>query len=164
MVTEHAYSPGEAGITSSLLELGGVCGALVAGYASDRLFRARRMPVGAIMLWCLALALLSFPTLSSSGKIGNAVAICLVGLFAFGPESLLAGSASLDIGGEKRAGGAAGFVNCLGSLGQVCSPLLAAWAAANGSWDTLFYVFSASALAAGGVLASRWNYVPTGGR
>jgi len=161
MTQQLAYSPRQAGLTSGLLELAGFLGALAAGYASDRLFAARRMPVGALMLWGLALALLCFPYLSASGQWGNGLAIALGGFLAFGPESLLAGSASLDLGSNEQAGGAAGFVNGLGSLGMVLSPFLAAYAASGFGWDKLFFLFAAAAALAGIVLARRWNYLGT---
>ena len=44
------YGPGEAGYTSSLFELAGFCGAVLAGYLSDHFMRGRRFPLGTIML------------------------------------------------------------------------------------------------------------------
>jgi len=51
LVQRMQYSEAWAGYTSSLFELVGFSGALIAGYVSDRLLDGRRYPVGATMLF-----------------------------------------------------------------------------------------------------------------
>ena len=52
---------------------------------------------------------------------------------------------------------AGGFVNGVGSLGQVTSPLLVSAVVRMAEWDALFYVFTGVALLGGVALAWRWN-------
>ena len=66
LVQRMQYNESQAGYTSSLLELVGFSGALIAGYVSDRLLNGRRYPVGATMLFGLAAALLMHPVISGS--------------------------------------------------------------------------------------------------
>ena len=54
LVQRMQYSDAWAGYTSSLFELVGFSGTLIAGYVSDRLLNGRRYPVGATMLFLLA--------------------------------------------------------------------------------------------------------------
>ena len=67
-MTQHLkYSVQDAGYTSSLYELVGFLGAIIAGYASEKLFQSRRFPVGALMLWGLALTALILPKTQRHG-------------------------------------------------------------------------------------------------
>jgi MFS transporter, OPA family, sugar phosphate sensor protein UhpC len=158
-MTQHlGYAPREAGYTSALYELVGVLGAIVAGYASDRLFQSRRFPVGAIMLWGLALVSLAQPTLAARGHTWNAVGISLIGIMTYGPDTLMSGAAAQDVGSREGAGTAAGLIDGVGSIGQLFSPYVVALVAERFGWDVLFYVFVVFSLIGGGLLATRWNY------
>jgi MFS transporter, OPA family, sugar phosphate sensor protein UhpC len=158
MIQHLGYAPREAGYTSSLYELVGFGGAIVAGYASDRLFQSRRFPVGAIMLWGLALVSLAHPTLAHWGHTWNAVGISLIGIMTYGPDTLMSGAAAQDVGAEAGAGTAAGLIDGVGSIGQLFSPYVVALAAGHFGWDFLFYLFVGFSLLGGGLLATRWNY------
>ncbi len=74
------YTDKAAGYTSSVYELVGILGVLAAGYASDKLFQARRFPVGAIMLYGLAVALFFHPTLAEISILANAISIGVIGI------------------------------------------------------------------------------------
>ncbi len=65
------YSDERAGYTSSLFEMIGFLGPILAGYASDRLLRSRRFPVGATMLWVLGFMCLVQPLANLAGILGN---------------------------------------------------------------------------------------------
>ena len=153
------YSDSTAGYTSSVYELMGILGVLLAGYASDKLFQARRFPVGALMLYGLALSLLLHPTLSELGVWANAASIGVIGIMTFGPDALMSGAASMDIGSQRGAATAAGLINCMGSCGQLVSPLLVAYVADQFGWNSMFYLFVVFALISGTLLATKWNYL-----
>ncbi len=152
------YTDRTAGYTSSVYELMGVLGVLLAGYASDKLFQARRFPVGALMLYGLALSLLLHPTLSELGIWANAVSIGIIGIMTFGPDALMSGAAAMDIGKQRGAATAAGLINGMGSCGQLVSPLLVAFVADQFGWNSMFYLFVVVALISGTLLATKWNY------
>ena len=162
-MTQHLrYSAVDAGYTSSLYELVGFLGAIIAGYASEKLFASRRFPVGAIMLWGLALTSLLLPRLSTMGRLWNAIGISLVGIMTYGPDTLMSGAGAQDVGSKEAAATASGFIDGIGHLGMILSPYVVAFVTGRYNWDVLFYLFVVLSLIAGALLATRWNYKPGG--
>jgi sugar phosphate permease len=157
LVQRMQYSESQAGYTSSLFELVGFSGALIAGYVSDRLLNGRRYPVGATMLFLLAAALLMHPVIGRLGPVAMACSISLLGILIYGPDLLMSGPASVDAVGPRHAARAAGIVNGIGSLGQLISAYVVAMIVSRFGWDQLFTFFLLCAAAAGGLLTLRWN-------
>jgi sugar phosphate permease len=160
MVEHLGYGLAEAGYTSILYEAVGFVGIVTAGYVSDKLFQARRMPVGALGMWGLAITCFFQPQLAAWSHLGNAIGISLIGFFTYGPDALMSGAAAIDTGSPKAAGLAAGIINGIGSLGQMVSGFIVAYIANQFGWDSLFYFFVAIAALAGCLLAIKWNWVP----
>lgn len=160
MVEHLGYSLAEAGYTSILYEAAGFAGIVAAGYVSDKVFQARRMPVGALGMWGLAITCFFQPQLAAWSHLGNAIGISLIGFFTYGPDALMSGAAAIDAGSPKAAGLASGFINGVGSLGQMISGFVVAYIARQLGWDSLFYFFVAIAAIAGGLLAIKWNWIP----
>ena len=157
--TEHLhYRPNQAGYLSSIYELAGIAGALLAGYASDKFLGSRRYPVVAIMMVALAAACLMQPRLGAMGWAGALAGVSLIGVMTFGPDTLLQGAAAQDCGGATGAASAAGLVNGIASLGQLVSPYLVAWVATRWGWDTLFLCFVGVALAGAAICTLFWSY------
>ena len=160
MVDGLGYNIAEAGYTSILYEAVGFVGVIAAGYVSDKLFQARRMPVGALGMWGLAIVCLFHPKLAAWSHLGNAIGISLIGFFTYGPDALMSGAAAIDACSPKAAGLAAGVINGVGSIGQMVSGFIVAYIAGKFGWDSLFYFFVAISFIAGCLLAIRWNWVP----
>jgi sugar phosphate permease len=122
-IIETQHARGNSALTlSSLFELTGFLGALIASYASDRWFNRRRYPVGAIMVFLAAFVFLLHPVVSSWGSIWTGFSISLIGILIFGPDVLMASVAVLEAVPQEQAGRASGYVNAVGSLGQMVSP------------------------------------------
>ena len=151
------YSAGQAGYTSSLFELAGFGGALLGGYFSDKFMQSRRLPVAALMMWGLAGACFIHPILAELGSMGVAMSICLIGVMNYGPDTLLQGAASQDVGARWGVGKASGFIDGVSSVGQLFSSYLVGYVAQNYGWNQLFYVFVVLALLGGVIMATRWN-------
>jgi len=160
MMEHLGYSLAEAGYTSILYEAAGFVGIIAAGYVSDKLFQARRMPVGALGMWGLAIACLFHPKLAAWSHLGNAIGISMIGFFTYGPDALMSGAAAIDACSPKAAGLASGVINGVGSLGQMVSGFVVAYIADKLGWDSLFYFFVAISLIAGCLLAIKWNWTP----
>ncbi len=135
------YRPDQAGYMSSVYELLGFGGAVLAGYASDRLAGGRRFPVSAVMLAGLAVSCFVLPGLAAAGWAGSLAGIMLVGFFTYGPDTLMQGAASQDAGTEQDAAATAGLICGVASLGQLVAPYLVALVATRHGWDELFYLF-----------------------
>lgn len=146
-----------AAILPSAFEVAGLLGPILIGYASDRLFGARRMPACVISLIgltaCLALFVPAMQTGSSMLVLGL---LFMMGLTLYGPDSMISGAAAVDFGTGEAAGTAAGFVNGCGSIGAILGGLL------PGYFDTytVFIGFTVAALVASAVLLPHWNSRP----
>lgn len=158
MVQRLGYAQGDAGYTSSAFELVGFTGVLAAGYLSDRVFESRRYPVGCLMLAGLSIACLVHPALSAQGWWGNLLGISLIGALVFGPDTLMGGAATQDLAARHAAASAAGFVNCVGSSGQLLSPLIVAFVVKYWGWDSVFHTFVVMAALGSLALATRWSW------
>ena len=153
-----AYKPDSAGYLSSLFELLGFVGAVAAGYLSDRVFQSRRLPVAAIMLVCFGIAILVEPWLAGRGFAGTAIGISAMGMFCYGPDTLLCGAAAQDVGGSRHAGAASGIIDGLGHLGTICSPYLVVYVSRFFGWNLLFLLFGILGLVAAVILCFQWNF------
>lgn len=158
MVEKMRYAEDDAGYASSVFELVGFAGALIAGYASDKLFHARRFPVACLMLLGLAAACLAHPSLAALGWWGNVAGIALIGMMLYGPDTLMQGAASQDAGAPQSAATAAGLICGIASAGQLLSPYVTAWLATRYGWDSLFLFFVFVSLAASLLSALFWRY------
>ena len=158
-LVEHVvYSLDSAGYISSAYELAGLLGAILAGYASDKLFQSRRYPVATIMQGGLGLACLLQPLLARRGYIANTVGISLIGVMNYGPDTLMQGAASQDAGPPRSVATVAGFVSGLSSIGQLVSPYLVATVSARYGWDRVFQFLVVLAVLGSLLTASQWNY------
>lgn len=146
------YAEDTAGYLSTAFEVGGIVGAIVIGYLSDRFAAGRRVLFAAPMVLGIGVALGLYQVVGAWGMAFNAGAMALVGFMLFGPDSLLSGAAAQDLGGSRAAGSAAGIINGMGSIGAILQgPITAAVtddAYLGWGWDGLFYVLMAMAVLA----------------
>ena len=70
---------------------------------------------------------------------------------------MMGGAATQDIAARHAAATAAGFVNSVGSTGQLLSPLVVAAIVRVWGWDAVFHTFVAMAAAGSLALATRWR-------
>ena len=161
MVNRLRYSLEASGYLSSLYELIGIAGAVLAGYASDRFSQSRRAPVSVIMLCGFAIVLMLEPALTRFGLVGTAVAISLAGVFSFGPDTLLSGAGAQDIGEARAAATASGLVDGIGHLGAIFSPYVVVFVSQRYGWDRLFFALSGAAFLAAAVLMPIWSLRPS---
>jgi sugar phosphate permease len=164
MVKGLKYSLQASGYVSSLYELIGIFGAVLAGYISDRLIQSRRAPVSAIMLGGFGIILLFEPSMTHYGLWATALAISLAGIFSYGPDTLLSGAGAQDIGEAQGAATAAGLVDGIGHLGAIFSPYVVVYGSEHYGWNHLFYMLAGAAFVAGGALLPIWNLKPSSHR
>lgn len=156
----HAIQRGSIGMTAlkySVVPLGGVVGTLVAGWASDRWFAGRRIPVLCGMLLVLAVLALAYDSLVRANLALSIVTLAFIGAMIFGPQVLLVGSAPADLAKRGSVAAAVGFVNFVGYLGaavgdQVTGTLVEAY-----DWHAALYFWSGCAVAAALIAAPLWN-------
>jgi len=158
MTSRLGYSAAQAGYTSSLYELAGFPGALIAGSVSDRWMQARRFPVLAMMTWGLGIVLLVYPLAAERSFMAGAVGIALAGLLTYGPDTLISGAASQDAGAGGGTATAAGFICGIGSIGQFLSGYVATYVKGSAGWTALFVWLAAFCLCGGLLFASKWNH------
>jgi OPA family sugar phosphate sensor protein UhpC-like MFS transporter len=158
MTQELGYKVSQAGYSSGVFELAGFAGALIAGYVSDKVFGSRRFPVSACMFWLLAMMCLLQPILARHGYWLNLFGIAMIGIANYGPDTLLQGAASQDVGSRLGTGKVSGWISGVGSIGQLTSPYLVAVVAGRYGWNVLFHVFTVVAFAGGLLQASLWRY------
>nr|WP_290129310.1 MFS transporter [Pseudomonas aeruginosa] len=150
-----------AAIVPTAFEVAGLLGPILIGFASDKLFGARRMPACVISLLALTVCLALFVPAMTTGSIPIVVGLLfMMGLTLYGPDSMICGSAAIDFGTSEAAGTASGFVNGCGSVGAILGGLL------PGYFDTytVFIGFTIAALIATAVLLPHWNSRPGGAR
>ena len=152
------YGVSEAGYMSSVYELIGFFGVIIAGYTSDKLFGSKRFSTVSIMMIGLAIACLIHPYMVQYGKFATIISIALIGMATYGPDSLICTAGSMDVGGKKGTAMAAGIINGMGSIGQMFSGFIVILISEKFGWANLFNFFVIMSLIGGGLAALKWNF------
>uniref|UniRef100_A0A669EYW7 Solute carrier family 37 member 1 n=1 Tax=Oreochromis niloticus TaxID=8128 RepID=A0A669EYW7_ORENI len=134
----------KAGDLSTLFDVGGIVGGILAGVISDKL--GKRATTCAVMLLLAAPTLYGFSMISQFG-LGPTIGMLLVcGGLVNGPYALITTAVSADLGTHKSLKGNAralstvtAIIDGTGSVGAALGPLLAGLLSAGG-WDQVFYM------------------------
>ncbi|MCL6518522.1 MAG: MFS transporter [Armatimonadetes bacterium] len=152
---------GESALISALFTAAGPLGVLFAGYASDKLFNARRVPICVISLILLAIITCLFDILTHSrSPFVMGLMLFAIGFLLFGPDSILVATAAVDFGTKRGASTAVGLINGFGSAGAVLGGSLPGLISEKFGWGALFYSLAACSFVAGALLLPKWNAVP----
>jgi sugar phosphate permease len=141
-------SVARAALQSTGFDLAGGISILAMGVAYDRTPpRARGLLVGGTVL-LLAACLFALPAVGRASPVGAAWLLAGVGLLAYGPYSLLAGTLALESGGARHAATAAGLVDFTGYLAGVLAGSALGHLVDRGGYALAFQVLGATAFVA----------------
>jgi sugar phosphate permease len=113
-----------AGHLSTAFDWVGFLGVIAAGYLSDKVFRSYRTPVIFWMTVGTLLATFLLYVVGGSSLILFVILLGLVGFMMMGPDSLLSGTAAMDVSTKEMAVVVTGIINGLGSIGPVVQELV----------------------------------------
>ena len=134
---EQGFSLMSSDSALSFFEIGGFFGSLVSGFASDLLFKSKRVPV--IILFCIGtlVSVMGFGLLHSHSFILNSACIFMIGFMVFGPH-MLVGMAAAEYAHPDAAGTATGFLGLFGYVGAALSGYPLAELTQNLGWNAFF--------------------------
>ena len=164
---------GMAGLKYAVLPAGGIPGAYLAGWASDRFFGSRRAPVACILLVLLGVCTLVYDRVAHASVPGTIALLVVIGFCIYGPQVLLVGSAPADMARKGTSAAAAGFVNSMGYAGAALGDILTgrSLSGLDGeltgrslsslNWGPTFYLWAGWAFASAAAAALLWRVRPT---
>uniref|UniRef100_A0A4X2MAE0 Solute carrier family 37 member 1 n=1 Tax=Vombatus ursinus TaxID=29139 RepID=A0A4X2MAE0_VOMUR len=134
----------KAGDLSTLFDVGGIIGGILAGVVSDRL--GKRACTCGLMLLLAAPALYMFSMVSKMGLEATIVMLLISGALVNGPYALITTAVSADLGTHKSLKGnskalstVTAIIDGTGSIGAALGPLLAGLISPSG-WNNVFYM------------------------
>ncbi|KAH8514034.1 hypothetical protein Peur_057678 [Populus x canadensis] len=146
-----------AGNLSTLFDVGGIVGGILAGHISDKL-RARAITAASFMYAAIP-SMLLYRIYGSFSQTMNIVLMMIAGLFINGPYALITTAVSADLGthsslrGDSRAlATVTAIIDGTGSIGAALGPLLTGFLSTKG-WNTVFVMLMLGALIAGLLLS-----------
>jgi len=123
----HGLEGDQAGYLSTVFDLAGFVGVLVAGYLSDKWLKGRRALLSLLMLSMMALSFGAMYLWGSASVLGFAISMAFCGFMLYGPDSLLSGVGAIDVGSVRGALVAAGVINGMGSIGPIFQEEIIGW-------------------------------------
>ncbi|XP_058180927.1 putative glycerol-3-phosphate transporter 5 [Rhododendron vialii] len=137
-----------SGILSTIFDIGGVVGGILAGFISDAI--EARAVTSLIFLLLSIPSLISYRIFGSISMISNVTLMFLSGLLVNGPYSLITTAVSADLGtqslikGNSRAlATVSAIIDGTGSVGAALGPLLAGYISTRG-WNSVFSMLTVS--------------------
>lgn len=146
------------------LPLAGSLGAFCAGWLTDKYFQSRRAPVAAVMLFLLGMFAWLYPRIPAESWVPSLLCLLVIGFMTYGPHILIVGIMPMDLGTRKASSSVAGFVDGFGYIGAGLTAVFSGWLIDNYSWNATFYFWVISAIIAGILMVSLWNYKPGRGK
>ncbi|MCI0334862.1 MAG: MFS transporter, partial [Planctomycetes bacterium] len=146
-------------MTSAWMPIGGMVGIIASGYISDKMFQARRAPIVVMSLVATAAVMLLGLTRIESLWLMQ-VYFFFIGVFLYGPDSMVSATAAIDFGTKRGAGAATGFVNGVGSLGAILGGYLPGIMTDKGNWTMFLAISLAGILLSAIILVPLWRVKP----
>ncbi|CAI9302318.1 unnamed protein product [Lactuca saligna] len=158
-----------AGNLSTLFDVGGVVGGILAGHISDRL-NARAITAASFM-YCAIPALYFYRNYGHVSMTINIILMLITGMFVNGPYALITTAVSTDLGTHRSLRGnsralatVTAIIDGTGSIGAAIGPLLTGYISTR-SWSAVFTMLMAAAFVAGlfltrlvvAEIASKWE-------
>ncbi|KAJ0442846.1 putative ABC-type glycerol 3-phosphate transporter [Helianthus annuus] len=143
----------EAGNLSTLFDVGGVVGGILAGHISDRL-NARAITAASFM-YCAIPALYFYRNYGYVSMTINIILMLVTGMFVNGPYALITTAVSADLGTHRSLKGnsralatVTAIIDGTGSIGAAIGPLLTGYISTR-SWSAVFTMLMVAAFVAG---------------
>ncbi|KAL5728271.1 hypothetical protein ACHQM5_001378 [Ranunculus cassubicifolius] len=147
------FSDETAGNLSTMFDVGGVLGGILAGHISDRL-NARAMTAAGFM-YCAIPALYFYRTYGHISLWVNIILMFITGMLVNGPYALITTAVSADLGthsslkGNSRAlATVTAIIDGTGSVGAALGPLMTGYISSK-SWNAVFVMLMIAAFIAG---------------
>ena len=137
------YTKTQAGMFSTMFEIGGVAGSALIGFVIDRFFNGKGLFGSTISMLLSTAALVAFSITSSWGIVVNSIFMLLAGAFNCGPDSILGGSIPSELGemeGRNAAAAVVGLVNGFGSVGTFLEGPIIGLVSEHYGWGGMFYL------------------------
>lgn len=155
LVETKNYSLIGAGACVSWFEIGGIFGSLAAGWASDKIFGGRRVPI--TVLFCIALlASIGILWAVPCSMVFVSLLMFVIGFFIFGPQMLI-GMAPAELSSKKAAGSATGFVGLFAYLGAATAGYPLGKMTQEYGWQGFFITITVCGIVAVGLLLPLWS-------
>jgi phosphoglycerate transporter family protein len=145
-----------SGVQSALFELTGAFGGILAGWASDRIFKGQRNRTSFYFMILLITLLFLFWKIPSSSQIVNTLFLFLMGFFIYGPQTLV-GISGAELGSKRAAAAANGLTGTFGYLGGAVSGVGVGKVADLWGWDAVFLFFGICAIMGTFFFILNWN-------
>jgi len=148
LAESHGVNLLSANATVMLFEVGGLLGALFAGWGSDLLFSGQRAPM--ILLFTLGLTVSVAALWLAPVHHYALLAMCFftVGFFVFGPQMLI-GLAAVECGHKQAAGSITGFLGVFAYLGAALAGWPLSQVIERYGWSGMFSLLSIAAVLMG---------------
>ncbi|VVA94317.1 unnamed protein product [Arabis nemorensis] len=153
MIGGEYLSEETSGNLSTLFDVGGVVGGILAGYVSDQLNGRAITAAGFIYMAIPALFL--YRVFGHISMTINVILMFTSGIFVNGPFALITTAVSADLGTHKSLKGNAralatvsAIIDGTGSVGAALGPVLTGYVSAI-SWDAVFYMLMTAAFISG---------------
>ncbi|MBK3497294.1 glycerol-3-phosphate transporter [Viridibacillus sp. YIM B01967] len=154
---EKGFNMKESGIAYFLYEWAGIPGTLLCGYISDKVFKGRRGPAGAVFMAGVLIAVIVYWLNPAGNPMIDNIALISIGFLIYGPVMLI-GLQALDLVPKKAAGTAAGLTGLFGYLGgAVMANALLGYVVQFSSWNGGFMLLTGSCVLAIILFAITWN-------
>lgn len=134
---QKGYSRLGANGFASLFEAGGFLGSLCAGWASDRLFGAKRGPVNVLFAIGMLITTVAFWFIPNGFPWLDSAAIFMIGVTTFGPQMLI-GVAAAELSHKKAAATSTGFAGCFAYMGAAMAGYPLGKIAQEVGWNGFF--------------------------
>lgn len=136
------FSHKTAGMLSTIFDIGGVFGGILAGFISDKI---EAKAVTSIMFFSLSIfALILYRIYGSISMLINILLLFISGTLVNGPYALITTAVASDLGSNSAVGGnsralatVAAIIDGTGSVGAAIGPLLAGYMSTRG-WNSVF--------------------------
>ncbi|WP_192459399.1 MFS transporter family glucose-6-phosphate receptor UhpC [Musicola keenii] len=148
LAESHGVHLLSANATLSLFELGGLFGALFAGWGSDLLFRGQRAPMILLFSLGLFLCVTALWLVPVHHYALLALSFFSIGFFIFGPQMLI-GLAATEYAHKDAAGTVTGFLGLFAYLGAALAGWPLAWWMQIYGWPGFFALLTLASACVG---------------
>jgi OPA family glycerol-3-phosphate transporter-like MFS transporter/OPA family sugar phosphate sensor protein UhpC-like MFS transporter len=150
------FSPIASGWLSFGSEMGGMCGALVAGFLADRVFNGRAGRVCVLAMGLMAVTIHFFRIAPKSAPWLSGALFVAMGFLLYVPQMLIAAMA-MNLGTKRASAAAVGLTGIVGYASTVITGWGIGKLVDNHGWPAAFFLMLACALITLVLMAFTWN-------